>query len=166
MDIWPDMKFYFIVKDAKGPKFIKELFQKKRKENMFSGILKDARRVPILSEKLRRVVSAAVSEVDRIIILADADGGSLTERENRIYRYIDNSCKKHVCVVLLDYEIEEWICYSHGFVIDDKPSEVLKKKLSNGYEKNQLPSYASKLDCKKLEKYDSFGRLLDALNSD
>lgn len=158
------MKFYFVVEDAKGPSFIKELFQKKRKENIFSGILQDARRVPILSEKLRRVVSAAVSVADRIIILADVDGGAMDEKENLICQYVDKSCRKQVHVVLLDYEIEEWICHSFGFVINDKPSKILKRKLNDGYEKNRLPNYASKLDCKRLEECGSFRRLLNALN--
>lgn len=159
------MKFYFIVEDEYGPAFIKKLFQRKVKESVFSGSCVGAKKVPVLGSKPRRIVSIKATSVDRIIILADADGLPRSEKESRIFRNIDKKYRGQVRIVLLDWEIEEWICYSKGLTINGKPSEILKSKLRTKYEKNELPDYAARLNCAKLMTCKSFRRLLDALNA-
>ena len=100
---------------------------------------------------------------ERVIILIDADGKPHKELTEHIKSFLDNTDMNFVRIVLLDYEIEEWICYSKGIKFYEKPSKILKTKLS--YKKNQLPAYALKLDCEKLKTCPSFKRFMIALES-
>lgn len=158
------MRFYFIVEDSYGVAFIKKIFQKKHNAGLFSGTLVDARRSP-LGPKITRIIRAVRSKpktVDRVIILADADGESIDEKAKILYGYVDKQYRSQVSVVLLDYEIEDWICYSLRIrVSQKKPSDILKEKFR--YEKRQLPKYVPKLDCNILRTCSSFQRLLTAL---
>ena len=108
------------------------------------------------------MISAAISSVDRIIILMDADGRPLADKEEKIKEYIAKKDLDRVRIVLLDSEIEEWICYSLGIKTNGKPSDALAEK--NGYQKRDLLKYASKIDCTKLKDCQSFNRLISALN--
>lgn len=159
------MKFYFFVEDSHGSDFITVLFKKNSGEGLLSGNIVDARRYD-LSNKLRRMVNAAIhlKKVDRVIILRDADGRSLDKEIERIKQYLDPRYLRYVHIVLLDYEIEEWICYSQGIPVKgEKPSKILKHRQK--YQKNRLPKFAEKLDCKKLAGCPSFLRLTCALKS-
>ena len=155
------MKFVFLTEDCFGRIFFKKFFSKKAEKNIFSGQLKRSRSCPPGS-KMGRIISANSDNADRIIVIADADGKNREEMEQRIHKYVGSEHANRVRIVMLDYEIEEWICYSQGIKFDDqKPSAVLKHK--KGYEKRQLPTYAERLDCKKLRDCGSFRRLLSAL---
>lgn len=159
------MRFCFIVEDSYGVEFTKKLFQKKKHNaELFSGTLVNAQRSP-LGPKITRIIRAVRSRpetVDRVIILADADGGSIEEKTKILYGYVDKQYRSQVSIVLLDHEIEDWICYSLKIkTLQKKPSDILKKKF--GYEKRQLPKYVSKLDCNILLTCSSFQRLLTAL---
>ena len=109
-----------------------------------------------------RIISANLGDADRVIVIADADGQDPEEKKQRIHRYVGSRHANRVRIVMLDYEIEEWICYSQGLKFgDQKPSAILKHK--EGYQKRQLPTYAERLDCDKLQNCTSFRRLLSAL---
>ena len=153
------MKFFFLVEDTYGDEFIKQLFDKKLGEGLFSGKMTGARRSPI-GPKLAKIIKTQDKDV-RIIILADADDKPIQAEEMRISKYIQKEHAQQVRIVLLTYEIEEWICYSRGFKIDDKPSKILERKIQ--HKKNRLPQYASKIDCAKLTDCQSFKRLVDAM---
>ena len=155
------MNFYFIVEDKFGPSFIKQVFRKKSEEGLFSGRISDARR-SLINNKMTRMISAAISSADRIIILMDADGGPLADKEEEIKKYVDKKDLDRVRVVLLDNEIEEWICYSLGIKTNGKPSDALAEK--KGYKKRDLLKYVSKIDCTKLKNCQSFNRLISVLN--
>lgn len=157
------MNFYFIVDDYHGPSFIKKLFQKKLDEHIFTGKLLNVKRVPPGSSKIQRIIKAVSKKGIRIIILTDAEGLQPFEKKHKILQNIDSAYHKQIRIVLLCYEIEEWICYSNGFKINSKPSEILKTKLQ--YKKSNLPDYALKLDCDKLRDCKSFEHLLNAINS-
>ena len=153
------MRFFFLVEDTYGNEFIKRLFNKKRDEGLFSGKMTGARRSPI-GPKLAKIIKTQDKDV-RIIILADADDKPIQAEETRISQYIQKEHAQQVRIVLLTYEIEEWICYSLGLDMDDKPSKILERKIQ--YKKNRLPQYASKIDCAKLTDCQSFKRLVDAM---
>ena len=155
------MKFLFLVEDYFGQPFFERFFSKKANERIFSGKLERVRHVK-LSGKITRQIKANIGKVDRIIIIADADGGDLNAKNLHIARFIDNVYAEYVKIVLLDYEIEEWICHSEGIKFNDqKPSNVLKHKI--GYEKYRLPEYAEKMDCVKLQGVTSFKRFASSL---
>ena len=123
------MRFFFLVEDTYGNEFIKRLFNKKRDEGLFSGKMTGARRSPI-GPKLAKIIKTQDKDV-RIIILADADDRPIQAEETRISQYIQKERAQHVKIVLLTYEIEEWICYSMGFKIDDRPSKILERKIQH-----------------------------------
>ena len=155
------MKFFFLVEDTYGDEFIKQLFDKKLGEGLFSGKMTGARRSPI-GPKLAKIIKTQDKDV-RIIILADADDKPIQAEEMRISQCIQKERAQHVKIVLLTYEIEEWICYSLGLDMDDKPSKILERKIQ--HKKNRLPQYASKIDCAKLTDCQSFKRLVDAMTT-
>ncbi len=157
------MKYYFIVEDDFGPQFIKALFRKKSDEGIFSGMLVKAKQYSI-GPKMSRIAKAATRNADRIVILMDADGKPHKEWTRHIESFLSDVDMNYVRIVLLDHEIEEWICHSQGIKFDEKPSKILKASIS--YKKNQLPKYALKLDCEKLKTCSSFERLMLALRSD
>lgn len=156
------MNFVFIVEDSFGPAFFDRLFHKKIAEGIFSGKLYKIHHCPI-GNKTTRIVSANVDNADRIIIIVDADGIDLREKKLEVIRFVKKRDREHVKIVLLDHEIEEWICYSEGISFDSKPSEVLKHHKK--YRKQHLPQYADKIDCTKLQNCNSFKRLESALKS-
>lgn len=157
------MKFVFLVEDHFGRPFFERLFSKKIDEQIVSGKLERVHHAK-LNGKITKQIKANIGKVDRIVIIADADGGDPAAKRQNIARFVDNVDSEHVKIVLLDYEIEEWICYSEGIKFDDqKPSNVLKHK--RGYEKFRLPEYAEKIDCKKLQDINSFKRFVASLKS-
>ena len=107
-----------------------------------------------------RLINTNKGKVDRIIIITDADGRDLAKEESRISRFL--KINNDVKIVLLDHEIEEWICYANDKSFgDQKPSDFLKDHY--GYQKNKLPTYAEKLDCEKMKKCPSFMRFMSSL---
>lgn len=157
------MRFRLVVEDSFGPDFITKLFNKKFDEKLLSGRLEGVTSC-LIGNKLGRKVNAALLDVDRVIILMDADGQSLDQKTKIIKQYLNVRYLDHISVVLLDYEIEEWICYSKGISIKgEKPSNILKSR--QNYRKNHLPRFAEKLDCKRLASCPSFLRLTHALES-
>ena len=158
------MKFLFIVEDHFGKPFFSKFFHKKLSEGFFSGSLVNVLSI-IPGPKISRLIGANIGNVDRIIIIADADGGNLEEKKQNVLSFVKYDHVEHVKVVLLDHEIEEWICYSEGIEFgDQKPSKVLKYR--KNYQKRQLPRYADKLDCKTLQSHPSFMRLASSLKPD
>lgn len=110
------------------------------------------------------VVNAALLEWEYVIVLMDADGQQLDLKTNAIKQYLDPRYADRIRIVLLDYEIEEWICYSLGIKIHaEKPSTILKRNIK--YKKNRLPTFALRLDCTKLAACSSFQRLVQATKS-
>ena len=157
------MRSRLVVEDSFGPDFIKKLFSKKFDEKLLSGKLEVVTSC-LLGNKLGRKVNAALLDVDRVLILVDADGQSLDQKTKILKQYLGVRHLDRTSIVLLDYEIEEWICYSEGIPIrGGKPSNILKRR--QNYRKNRLPRFAEKLDCKRLAGCPSFLRLTRALES-
>ena len=156
------MNFLFLVEDRFGIPFFRKLFQKKLKENVFSGRLKSVRQVP-LGFKISRVIEWHIKRIDRVIIIADSEGLPLKDKEAKLLGYVEKEYRKIVKIVLLDYEIEDWICYSLDIKPGGKkPSNVLK--YAETYEKSHLPKYVDELDCKKLVGCGSFKRFASSLS--
>lgn len=157
------MKFRLVVEDIYGPAFITRFFKKKFNEGLLFGKLEGVASCSI-DNKLRRKVNASFTDADRVIVLMDADGQPHSKKTEIIKQYLGHKHLDRVRIVLLDHEIEEWICYSEGIPIrGEKPSKILKHH--QNYQKRHLPGYAEKLDCKKLADCPSFLRLTCALKS-
>lgn len=157
------MRVYFIVEDHYGPPFIKSFMEKKSEQGTIpETTVSGAKRIPI-GPKLDRVIKSALTGVDRVVILADADGKSTHDKEEHVKRFISQEYLTSVRTVIFQHEIEDWICYSLDIPIrDKKPSDILKER--EHYAKFRLKDFVSRIDCNKLSDCDSFNSLLNALS--
>ena len=108
--------------------FFTKLFSKKFDEKLLSGKPVEVTSC-LLGNKLGRKVNAALLDVDRVLILMVADGQPPDRKTKTIKQYLDARYLDRISIVLLDYEIEEWICYSMGIPIKgEQPSNILKRR--------------------------------------
>lgn len=151
--------------DSYGREFFKKLANRLKDENIISrgtGINTDRLR-GLCSTKLRRILTAALYSYNKVIIQVDAHGHRPAIVNKQVEQHIPVQRMKSACIVVLDYEIEEWLCFSEGLRVQGSPSpyEILKQRRQ--YEKHRLPSYAEKLNIVTLGDYPSFKRFIDAL---
>ena len=110
--------------------------------------------------KSEKAIKAASIDFDKIIVVVDADG---PENRDKVFKEVDvhivEEIKSKVDVMILDYEIEEWICYSLGIHFGGgKPSSALNewckrnKGSKRGYKKWQLPRFVENLDINALRR--------------
>jgi len=136
--------------DAHGREFFKRLVEKLKRQGVISSnISVNVNRLPgICYTKTKRVLKAA-SDFDRIIILVDADNPA---NKNTIFQKVSKHIPQDVAnktqVIVIDYEIEEWICQSLGINFgNQKPSEALDiwcritKGIKKGYKKSRIVQF-------------------------
>lgn len=153
--------------DKYGRGFFKELLNELKSQRLISTHL--AMNVekfygpcnPKLERQLK--LNAFQKNCDFFIVVVDADGRSLEEVREEVAQHVPRDLKEITCLVILDYEIEDWLCFSLGIRVFEKPSRILRHKL--GYEKYRLKSYVSKLDMPKLLNCSSFGDFVNCLRS-
>lgn len=148
--------------DAHGPEFFKRLVERLKKENIVDESLyvKTKKFPGICYTKSERAIKAANIDFDKIVIVVDADGPSNREDVfKRVDVHIAKEIKSKVNVIILDYELEEWICYSFGIQLGaDKPFKALSDKCKEkrgskgGYKKWQLPRFVENLDFNALRR--------------
>ncbi|MGC8726309.1 MAG: hypothetical protein ACP5RS_07040 [Thermoplasmata archaeon] len=159
------MKISVFTEDKYGPQFIKKLFLILKNKKIINQniILYNAHRYPVCNYKLGRMVSSALTDRDKALVLVDADGSNREDVKNSTLKHIKDEDKSKTEVIVLEYEIEEWICISSDLLWKgDKPSNILKSELK--YEKYKLPDYADKLNFEKLSKSSlSFKDFLNSL---
>ena len=167
-----DCNIMIFTEDTYGRDFIKDLVARLKREGLIkSEISVNVRRLAgVCNSKMQRQIKAAAITHRRIIVIADADGKPIQEIRKRILYHVQSDLQDIVYTVILKYEIEEWICISLGLRTTKKPSkeldEYIKKKekdAKSGYEKYMLPKFAGTLDISKLENYNSFKELINAL---
>ncbi len=159
--------------DAYGPEFFKSLIEKLKKESIVNESLYVAtRRLPgICYTKSERAIKAASMDFDKIVIVADADGPANRDTVfKRMDVHIHEELKNKVDVIIMDYELEEWICYSLGIHFGgDKPSKALNdwckinRGTMSGYKKWQLPKFVEDLDFNVLRNCSSFRDFVNAV---
>lgn len=155
-------EFKIFAEDSYGREFFPRLIERLTGERCIPTIKIKADRFPgQCNTKSHRAISAS-SDFDRIIVLVDAHGTPIEATGEKVLVHIPQGMKGKVRVVVLPYEIEEWICFSAGLKFGNKkPSEVLKRH--QGYEKSQLPEFADQLDLVKLRGCLSFKGFVQAL---
>ena len=141
-----------ICTDTYGKVFFKKLTNRLKNEKLIPNhrIYVERFNGPC-SPKLERqlTIYACLREIDFVIIVADADGKPPTKIKKMIEVHIPAELKPSTGIVILEYEIEDWICISKGIRISDtKPSLILKQK--EDYEKYKLCNYVSELKIGKL----------------
>jgi len=157
------LRIKILCEDSYGKEFFRILANRLKREKIMSrrtGINTD-RLQGICSTKLERIMRAATDYYEKVIIVVDAHGHRPAAVNKQVAQHIPVQRRKSVCIVVLDHEIEEWICFSLGLRIQGSPYRTMKQRM--GYKKHRLPSYAEKLNIATLDKYPSFKLFLDAL---
>lgn len=159
--------------DAHGKGFFEKLIEKLKANNKIPRTeISVKKHAGNCNSKLGRQLKAASDDFERVILLIDGDGKEKEEIKRKADSHILEVPSKYrhkLCTIILDFEIEEWICYALGaeFGYGRKPAGALNKwameKRRKNYEKHQLPQFVEEVDIEKLEKYPSFKEFLDAL---
>ena len=159
------MRVSFFTEDAFGPQFIIRLIPILRNHGLIDEdtIVGKSRAFPKCNPKLGKMVSASSLFFDRAVVLVDAEGYATDIVESKTRNHIkDKDALAITRFVVMQYEIEEWICESEEFNLEgSKPSEILKTKLR--YEKFQLPLYAERMHLERMRNCRSFQDFIRAL---
>lgn len=124
--------------------------------------------------KQSRFIKAALQKYSKIILIFDADGPeNVINKTNQMKKHIPRNSESLISIVVLDHEIEEWICKSMKIKFTTKPHKELDhhcRKISNnrkGYFKSNLIEYIDKIDIQHLTKDSnySFSKFINILNS-
>jgi hypothetical protein len=102
----------------------------------------------------RQLLAMSQTKTCRFIILVDADGRDKTSVRARVAQHIPRNLTGTTHTIVLDYEIEDWICAGLGIRFNCKTAVLLKRRF--GYEKYNLKSYVPKLDIQALQNCGSF----------
>jgi len=153
-----------LCEDKYGEPFFKELMNRLKSEGFVSrrlgvDVAKFYGACNVKLERQMKVISTR--KVRSFIIMVDGDGQNPEAIKNRVNIHVPSDLMNITFLIVLDYEIEDWICAGLGLQIDDKSSVVLKHKL--GYEKHHLKSYVQKLDIRRLMKCTSFSFFIDCI---
>jgi hypothetical protein len=162
------MNIKIISEDDYGGAFLKSVIAQLKNKKMIGNIVVKASKPmrPLCNFQLDRILKSFDTSCDKIIIILDSDDPqNYKSRYANVKRHVPDNLKTPVEIILTDYEIEEWICYSKDLKWKhNKPSNELKLKF--GYIKSSLPKYAAELDFDILGKNcKSFKDFLDALTS-
>lgn len=159
------MKISIFTEDGYGPAFIKQLIPLLKANDLIprETIITDSRKYPLCNPKLGNMVKASLEVAERSVVLTDANGGDLDSVMTRTLNHVKKEDRSNVSIVVLDYEIEEWICSSKSYRLNAAtPTYVLETR--EMYEKYRLPDYARQLDLAKLSRdCGSFRRFLAAI---
>jgi len=160
------MNIKIISEDDYGGEFLKNVIAQLKNKKLVGNVTVKATKPmrPICNLKLDRILKSFDTSCDKIIIMLDSDGPEKTETKRAdIERHVPDDLKTPVEIILTDYEIEEWICFSKNLKWKhSKPSDELK--INFGYVKSSLPKYAGELDFDELRKNcKSFKAFLHAL---
>jgi len=160
-------KIVIFTEDSYGKFFIKRLVYGKlnlKKE------IRVQRLAGVCYTKSTRQIIAASSDCNKIVILVDGDDEPEKVRssmEGHIRKAQEKVYCLNIYLIVVDTEIEEWVCEGLGICYGRKPSEDLNRYLQQNfgymYRKSMLPDFASKVDPTKLSENKSFVRFMKAL---
>lgn len=153
-----------LCEDKYGGGFFKELIKRLKSVNLVATNLGvDVKKFygPCNVKLERQLLAISLKKRCVFIIVADADRRNIKDVESRITKHVPQCLRHNTRVVILDCEIEDWICVSLDMKGNEKSAAILKHRL--GYRKYRLKSYAPKLDLGKLRKCRSFQDFINSL---
>ena len=160
------MTFSCLVEDAYGEYFWPMFFRKKKEEKILDNI-PNLRKIKSWNQNIlklnKTIINFIKSKDDFVLLILDGEGKDIARKISELKEKIKQEYHDKLKIYFFDYEIEEWICHMLDLKYDDKPSKILKHQ--EKYEKNKLPRYAEKMDCKKLGDCQSYVRFLDVLTT-
>ena len=150
--------------DQKGKPFFENLVNRMKREGLIGNVsIKVGYIGGRVGTVLERRIRASLRVCNKFIVVYDAHGEDIEEIRDRVRRFVPDVVKSTTCIVILDYEIEEWTCVSEGINCGREPYKTLKHKI--GYDKHKLPNFAERLNFEKLKNCRSFVEFLNCLNS-
>jgi len=156
------MTIKIFCEDRKGKPFFERLINRMKREGIAGNIsIKVGYIGGCVGSVLERRIRASMRDCSKFIIVYDAHGRNVEEVRKSVWRFVPDAVKVNSCIVILDFEIEEWICVSEGIDCGNEPYKTLKHKI--GYEKYKLPDFAERLNFERLRGYRSFDEFLDCL---
>lgn len=153
-----------LCEDKYGGQFLRDLANRLKNSHEISHDMRvdTAKFYGACNVKLeRQLIAMSRVRTCRFIILVDADGRSKAILRSRVLQHVPSNLASNTHIVVLDYEIEDWICISLGIRLNSKPSVLLKRRFA--YEKHMLKSYVPKLDFQRLRKCGSFCDFVNSL---
>lgn len=150
--------------DKYGGPFLRDLMNSLKNNNTIcrsSGVDISKFYGPCNVKLERQLLAKSRVRTCHFIVLVDADGRDKASVRSRVFQHVPQRLASITRIVVLDYEIEDWICVSLGIRLNRKPSVLLKQRF--GYEKHNLKSYVPKLDIQRLKKCVSFCDFLASL---
>lgn len=156
------MKIKIFCEDRKGKDFFLKLANRLKEQNLIGNVQIKVRYIGgSISTKLTRSIKASlISNQIKFIIVYDAHGRPIEDVREEVRSFIPSEIVNKTCIVILRYEIEEWICYNED-IRTQTPYKTLKQ--STGYEKYRLPEWADRLNIDKLSKCPSFSEFLECI---
>jgi len=158
------MTIKIFCEDRKGKPFFENLVNRMKREGLIGNV---SIKVGYIGGKvgtvLERRIRASLRECNKFIVVYDAHGEDIEKVRDRVRRFVPDVVRSTTCIVILDYEIEEWICASEGINCGGEPYKTLKHKI--GYDKYKLPDFADRLNFEKLKSCRSFVEFLNCLSN-
>jgi len=165
------VKVRIFTENAYGPDFIKRLIKRLKERGAIPADLfvNASHFLGVCRPKSGRQIGAAYYDFDSIIVIVDAHGGDANEVEASVIKHVHGDFRDKLRMVILDYEIEEWVCRGLNIRFGQNPSEDLssylrrRKGYKGEYKKHMLPEFADEVNIERLMEYPSFKRFLKML---
>jgi hypothetical protein len=109
----------------------------------------------------KQLIAKSLDRTCSFTILVDSDGREKAPIRRRVAQHIPRNLATITRTIILDYEIEDWICVSLGMPLNGRSAEMLRRRY--GYEKYRLVSYVPKLDFERLKVCQSFRDFVNSL---
>jgi len=125
---------------------------------------------PKLGRILRSRILLSKSRLDKIIIVADAEGSNKIQAKNLVEQHVPLNFRGITKYVIFNYCIEEWICEGLGIQVSlqhpvDCLNDYLRRTKGEDYEKYMLPEFAEQINIDKLiTNNQEFKTFVDYLN--
>jgi len=155
------MRFKIFTEDAKADSFYNALNSRLKDINIINRSFKiDADHLPgssLCNSKQNKAIKAASTNYHKILIIVDADGTNNKEKKKEmVEKHIEEGLDCTIKIIILDYELEEWICKSLSINYSNKPYKDLdnycrSRGNKRGYKKSEIYKFANKIDIESLK---------------
>jgi hypothetical protein len=165
------MNFKVLCEDTYGIGFFEDLIRRMKNDHIIPTVPVSVTKFygPCHPKTDKQVkIFAYMSNYDSFVFVVDTDGNPQMEVESKVTQHIPRELRDSTDLVLLDYEIEDWLLINEGIPWtlvskNSKPSAILRERI--GYEKHRLRQYAQRLDIPTLRRRcQSFNRFVECFN--
>lgn len=160
-------RIHLYYEDTFGNDFFKELIKRLKNERRIDRNISFGFKhlQCFCNPKIDRILKADDIKYNpnQIIITCDGDDQVL-EKKVEMEGHVSTRLQNKTALIIIETEIEEWICLSKGFNFQGKPSRYLE--YNHGYKKRNLNKYVSDLNIDRLiQESGSFSELMNIIQS-